>query len=61
MILKRPNTAGSSGDSAESMCTYKIWGRGWGGALRATEGTLKTVWSEGQLSEGQLRSEGAEK
>ena len=31
------------------------------GALRATEGTLKTAWSEGQPSKGQLRSEGAKK
>lgn len=32
-----------------------------GGVLRATEGMLKTVWSEGQLSKDQLRSDGAKK
>lgn len=39
----------------------KYGAEGGGGILRATEGMLKTVWSEGQLSKGQLRSDGAKK
>ena len=39
----------------------KYGAEGGRGTLRATEGTLKTAWSEGQPSKGQLRSEGAKK